>query len=140
MFAGRFQQLPSPKGGGIIQDVWWMNWSEEARVYDLVWNENEKEFPQMELVVGSIDTAYGEKEENDYSAMTVWGIWVDRMKNRRAMLMYSWAERLPLHGKPPVQEAGEPDEVYVARRQRAFGLVEKIAQTCKRYKVQRLLI
>lgn len=141
--AGRLQQLPSPKGGGIIQDVWWRNWTEEAVRYGLEWKpeKNIREFPQMELVVGSIDTAYGEKEENDYSAMTVWGIWLDRAKNRRAMLMFSWAERLPLHGEaPPPKLDQEPDEVYAARRLRGAGLVEKIADTCKRYKVQRLLI
>jgi hypothetical protein len=83
--AGRLQQIPSPKGGGIIQDLWWMNWTEEAPRYGLEWNPEKdiREFPQMELVVGSIDTAFGEKEENDYSAMTVWGIWVDRAKNRQ---------------------------------------------------------
>jgi hypothetical protein len=34
----------------------------------------------------------------------------------------------------------KPDEVFIARVKRANGLVEKIAETCKRYKVQRLLI
>jgi hypothetical protein len=72
--------------------------------------------------------------------MTVWGVWLDRAKNRRVMLMFAWAERMPLHGKRPVQEPGEPDQVYMARVNRAKGLVEKIAETCKRYKVQRLLI
>jgi hypothetical protein len=59
-----------------------MNWTAEAPMYGLEWGpkvDDRHEFPQMELVVGSIDTAYGEKEENDYSAMTVWGIWIDRM-------------------------------------------------------------
>lgn len=141
--AGRLQQLPVPKGGGIIQDIWWQNWTEEARSYGLEWKPgpNElKEFPQMELVVGSIDTAYGEKEENDYNAMTVWGIWIDRAKNRRAMLMYAWAKRLPLHGRSVSIMAGEPKEVFLARKQKAFGLVELVADTCKKYQIQRLLI
>ena len=141
--AGRLQQLPVPKGGGIIQDIWWKNWTEEANSYGLHWGKGKndlKEFPQMELVVGSIDTAYGEKEENDYSAMTVWGIWIDRAKNRRCMLLDSWAVRLPLHGQRPYQMGGEPDEVYSVRVTKAFGLVEKIAATCKKHAVQRLLI
>lgn len=143
MAAGRLQQLPAPKGGGIIQDIWWQNWTEEASTYGLEWSSKPdglKEFPQMELVIGSVDTAYGEKEENDYSAMTVWGIWVDRGKNRRAMLMYAWAKRLPLHGRSITAMTGEPEDVFKGRRSKAMGLVELIADTCKRYKVQRLLI
>ena len=92
------------------------------------------------MVVGSVDTAYGEKEENDYSAMTVWGIWLDRAKNRRAMLMYAWAKRLPLHGRPISIMNGEPEDVYKGRKLKAMGLVETIADSCARYKVQRLLI
>lgn len=141
--AGRLQQLPVPKGGGIIQDVWWQNWTAEAASYGLEWStkaQGLKEFPQMELVVGSVDTAYGEKEENNYSAMSVWGIWLDRGKNRRAMLMYAWAKRLPLHGRSVVIMPDEPKEVFLARKQKAFGLVELIADTCKRYHIQRLLI
>lgn len=143
MAAGRLQQLPFPKGGGIIQDIWWNNWSEEARLYGLEWNNAQgklKEFPQMELVVGSIDTAMKEDEENDFSAMTVWGIWLDRARNRRAMLMFAWEEHLALHGKRPIQDPGEPDVVYRVRVEKAFGLCERVAATCKRYKVQRLLI
>ena len=143
MAAGRLQQLPVPKGGGIIQDTWWQNWTLEAPTYGLEWSTKPagiKDFPQMELVVGSVDTAYGEKEENDYSAMTVWGIWLDRAKNRRAMLMYAWAKRLPLHGRPISIMNGEPEDVYKGRKLKAMGLVETIADSCARYKVQRLLI
>ncbi len=143
MAAGRLQQLPTPKGGGIIQDIWWQNWTAEAQSYGLEWNaakDGLKEFPQMELVVGSIDTAYGEKEENDYSAMSVWGIWIDRGKNRRAMLMHAWNKRLPLHGKSVTIMKGEPEDVFKARKAKSLGLVETIAEECKRYKIQRLLI
>ena len=85
----------------------------------------------MELVVGSIDTAMKESclSENDFSAMTVWGIWLDRNRNRRAMLMFAWEEHLALHGKRPIQDRGEPDVVYKARVEKAFGLCEKVAQT-----------
>jgi predicted phage terminase large subunit-like protein len=91
-------------------------------------------------VVGSIDTAYGEKEENDLNAMTVWGIWIDRNKNRRAMLAYAWAKRLPLHGKVISALPDEAKINFQARQQYEWGLIEHIADTCKRYKVRRLLI
>lgn len=141
MFAGRHQQSPTPKGGGIILRDWWKPWDEaEARRYGLEWGPARKEFPEMELVVGSVDTAFGEKEENDYSAMTVWGIWMDRNKNRRAMLMFAWNKRLKLHGVEISALPNEPKEVYQARKRENFGLVDLVADTCKRYRVKRLLI
>ena len=56
------------------------------------------------------------------------------------MLMHAWNKRLPLHGKSVSIMNGEPEDVYRARKAKAMGLVETIADTCKRYKVQRLLI
>lgn len=141
MASGRLQQAPVPKGGGIIKRDWWQVWDEEeARRYGLEWNSERKEFPPFELVVGSLDTAYGKKEENDYNAFTVWGIWLDRNKNRRAMLMYAWKNRLGLHGVEVSRHDGEPKANFEARRKDSWGLIELIADTCKRYKVRRLLI
>lgn len=141
MAAGRLQQAPTPKGGGIIKRDWWKCWDEfEARRYGLEWSPTRKEFPEMEFVLGSIDTAFGEKEENDFSAMTVWGIWSDANKNPRAMLMFAWAKRLPLHGTETEQLPNEPPEVFKARQRENWGLVEWVADTAKRYKLNRLLI
>jgi predicted phage terminase large subunit-like protein len=139
--AGRLQQSPSPKGGGIIKRDWWQPWdAAEAKLYGLEWSGAFKEFPPFELVVGSLDTSYGEKQENDYNALTVWGIWIDRNKNRRAMLMFAWNKRLPLHGKIVEAIPGEAKVNFQQRQKEAFGLVELTADTCKRYKVRRLLI
>ena len=139
--AGRLQQLPVPKGGGIIKREWWQPWDqEEAQRYGLEWNGDRKEFPHFEMVVGSLDTSYGEKQENDYNALTIWGIWIDRNKNRRAMLMFAWAKRLPLHGKIVNAMAGETKTAFEHRQREAFGLTELVADTCRRYKVKRLLV
>ena len=141
MAAGRLQQEPVPKGGGIIKRDWWLPWdSTTAQEYGLEWNAGRKEFPHFELVVGSVDTSYGRKEENDYNAMTVWGIWLDKAKNRRAMLMYAWAKRMPLRGRLVDIIPGEAKVNFEARQREAFGLIELIADTCKRYKVRRLLV
>ena len=141
MAAGRLQQLPVPKGGGILKREWWQPWDgEEARRYGLEWSGERKDFPHFELVTGSLDTSYGEKQENDYNALTVWGIWIDRNKNRRAMLMFGWAKRLPLHGKVISAMPGEARVNFEQRQREGFGLIEWVADTCRRYKVQRLLI
>lgn len=141
MAAGRLQQSPVPKGGGIVQRDWWQPWDmEEARKYGLEWQPNRKEFPPFELVVASLDTSFGEKQENDFNALTVWGIWIDRNRNRRAMLAFGWNKRLPLHGRVIVPNPGEDQVNFKARQKLEWGLVELVADTCKRYKVQRLLI
>jgi len=59
--AGQLQQRPSPKGGGIIKDEWWQLWSSPI-------------YPDMSYVIASLDTAYTTKQENDFSALTVWGV------------------------------------------------------------------
>ena len=58
---GRYQQSTHPGGGGIIQRKWWKAWEEI-------------EYPELDYILASLDTAYGEKQENDYSALTIWGI------------------------------------------------------------------
>jgi predicted phage terminase large subunit-like protein len=139
--AGRLQQMPTPKGGGIIQSDWWLPWDKiEANKYGLEWGNGVRDLPHMELVVASLDTAYKEKEENDFNALTVWGIFLDINRNRRAMLMYAWKRRLPLHGKVVTALPGELPIAFKQRKEEAWGLVELIADTCKRYNVKRLLI
>lgn len=141
MAAGRLQQSPSPKGGGIIKRDWWQLWDKDtAALYGLEWSGARKEFPECELVVASLDTSYGMKEENDFNALTVWGIFLDRARNRRAMLMFAWAKRLKLHGQDVASLPGEAKVNYEERKKLEWGLVEWVADSCRRYKVKRLLI
>ena len=62
--AGQLQQRPQPAGGGIIKRVWWEPFTKS-------------QFPSMSINIGSVDLAYTTKKENDFSAMTTWGIWAD---------------------------------------------------------------
>jgi predicted phage terminase large subunit-like protein len=141
MASGRLQQLPVPKGGGIIKDTWWQPWDNiEAKKYGLEWKAGRKEYPTFELVVASLDTSYGQKQENDFNAMTVWGIWLDRARNRRAMLTFAWQKRLPIHGKVISANPGEAKINFEQRQKAEWGLIEWVADTCKRYHVRRLLI
>ena len=125
--AGQLQQRPDPQGGGIIKRDWWQLWDAPA-------------FPPMDYILAAVDTAYTLKEENDMSAMTVWGVfsddakayvsryiddegrpvYIDRHYDEGApklMLMNAWQERLELH-----------------------ELVKKIAETAKKLKVDLLII
>jgi len=96
--SGQLQQSPTPKGGGIIQEEWW-------QVYE------SKEWPPCNYIIASLDTAYTEKQENDYSAMTIWAIFT------KILCLNAWQDRLELN-----------------------KLVVKVQQKCATFKVDRLLI
>ena len=125
--AGQLQQRPEPAGGGVIKRDWWQTWVDP-------------QFPPMDFIVASLDTAYTLKTSNDFSAITIWGVFTEETKaqatrmvgpNGRAMymdrsygegspkvmLMHAWQQRLELH-----------------------ELVEKVATTCRSLKVDKLLI
>lgn len=82
--AGQLQQIPQPAGGGIIKAEWWKRWEVP-------------QYPKFSYVFGSLDPAYGEKQENDYSALTLWGLWEDASRQPRLMLIYAWRGRVPIH-------------------------------------------
>ncbi len=125
--AGQLQQRPEPAGGGIIKRQWWQTWES-------------KEYPLMDYIIASLDTAYTTNTANDYSALTVWGVfttdnyavanrtidadgrpvYIDRSLNETApklMLMHAWQERLEFH-----------------------DLIARVARTCKALKVDKLLV
>jgi predicted phage terminase large subunit-like protein len=129
--AGQYAQSPEPRGGGIIKDSWWKLW-------------DKGEYPGIEYIVASLDTAYTTKSENDPSALTIWGVFsasgeqastrmVDRYgrtiesasatqsealgATAKVMMMYAWQDKL---------EIGE--------------LVVKVEEICTRMKVDLLLI
>lgn len=81
--AGQLQQAPVPRGGGIIKEEWWGQYLESS-------------YPPFEFTVASLDTAYTEKEENDASALTIWGVYRSETNQPRIMLMYGWQDRLAL--------------------------------------------
>jgi predicted phage terminase large subunit-like protein len=112
--AGQLQQRPRPKGGGIIKRDWWVLWDEQVSGAEGI---AKNVFPPFEYVIGSLDTAYTTKQENDYSAMTIWGVWTDRQENRRIMLIYAWQDRLEFP-----------------------QLVKKVLESSNKFKIDKLLI
>lgn len=128
-WAGQYQQLPAPRGGGVIKKEWWQLWSGEDR----------QKYPPFEYILATVDTATSIKTEADFSACTVWGLWRDEFETPRVvwrdaagiahetrqgfrgaprlMLIYAWQDRLTLH-----------------------DLVMRLIETCSRFKVDRLRI
>ena len=113
-YNGQYQQRPAPRGGGIIKREHWRPYTaEECGKFGVPWPK----FPLMSYTVLSLDTAQTEKKVNDPSAGVVLGVCSDIWENRRLVLMWAWAERLEL-----------------------YELVKKIEETCKKFRVNRVLI
>lgn len=114
MWAGQYQQRPEPRGGGIFKRDWWKVWNDKTATKFGIKPDH---LPSFEYVLGVLDTAYTEKDENDPCAMTVWGIWHDAKGVPQVMLMHAWEEWLEFN-----------------------ALVEKSVKSCRGFAVDRLLI
>ena len=88
----------------------------------------------------SADTAYTEKEENDPTGFTVWGVFRDKSDRPRAILLWGWEKRCELLGKPLEKLPNETKKAYDIRSMPTWGLVEWIAYSCRRFRVDQLLI
>ncbi|WP_152535843.1 hypothetical protein [Bradyrhizobium sp. Ai1a-2] len=125
--AGQMQQSPKPRGGQILKRDYWQPWTA-------------KKYPAFEFIIASADTAYTEKEENDPSACTVWGIFRDKQDRARMMLIWAWMRHLEMHGQLPEKLVSETKAQYDKRSMPNWGLVQWLAYTCRRFRVDKLLI
>lgn len=130
-WASQYQQIPAPRGGGIFQLDWW----QPAEPF----MANGK-YPPLAYVVASLDGAFTEDEENDPSALTVWGIFTNDIGYNRAIIIAAWRKWLPFSGPKIEVLPGEHESKYILRTQKDWGLVEWVAYTCNRYKADKLLI
>jgi len=119
-YAGQYQQAPTPRGGGIIKRDWWQYWGD-----DLPPGVKAK-YPKFSYLVASLDPAYTEKQENDYSAFSIWGVFHEEKRHvgyntmvsePRVMLAWAWRMRAPLH-----------------------ELVKRVHQDCEKFNVHTLLV
>lgn len=83
-WAGQYQQSPEPRGGSIIKRDYWQMWEENR-------------YPSFDFILASLDGAYTAKEENDPSALTVWGVFRDEFENPKVMLIWAWQDNVEFH-------------------------------------------
>jgi predicted phage terminase large subunit-like protein len=90
-YAGQYQQRPAPRGGGIFPYSGWEFWHKSLA---MKYGKSENQFPDFDFILGVVDTAFTEKQENDFSAMVVLGVWADLFGMSKIMLMHFWQKRL----------------------------------------------
>jgi phage terminase large subunit-like protein len=152
LWASQYQQRPEIRGGAIIKREYWKIWDYEAMDANDI---KRGLFPTFEFVLASFDGAYTVKEENDFSALTVWGVWIESTPEQRAfaggditfgtprlMLIHAWRKKLPLHGRMSdiTQLPGETKEAFKLRQLDAGGIIEHLIASCKKFNVDHLLI
>ena len=138
--SGQHQQSPEPKGGGIIKDRWWQLWPQEK-------------FPDWDYIIASLDTAYGEKQENDYSALTIWGVFSTRADQRATAQAptqpadrYAELDRYGRRTQNPeprtiVEGAVKIMLMFAWREKLPFPkLVDKVLTTCREMAVDKIII
>jgi predicted phage terminase large subunit-like protein len=158
-YAGQMQQRPSPAGGGIIRRDYWRLWDDDEAMSQGV--SSADKYPDMNLIIVSVDSAYTSRQENDASYITVWGCWDRGGGTAKAMLsqagakieimdsrdtipcvMLMWAKelRVPMHGEIVERGSHESQGAYQVRERDSWGLVQWIAHAAKTYKADRILI
>ncbi len=125
--AGQFQQAPEPRGGGIIKREYWRPWEE-------------KDYPECDFVLASLDPAFTSKEENDPAGFTIWGTFVTKEGCRAAILLYAFRKKLEIIGPDIPREVEETDKQYRLRCQPYWGLVETVHDACRRFGADHLLV
>lgn len=74
--ASQYQQRPTPRGGAIFKRDWWQPWDPPPVLvkYPDGHEDYVQRFPQCEFIIASLDGAFGQNQENDWTAFTIWGV------------------------------------------------------------------
>jgi hypothetical protein len=125
-YSGQYQQSPTPRSGNIFKREYWQDYFVPTS------GPQKGKFPQLEIVIVSVDSAFTEKEENDPTGCTTWGIRTDPADGfPKVILLGARRAHLPLHGEvQEPQKRGESDEEYARRCYPHWGIVERVAFSC----------
>ena len=127
-FEGQMQQSPIPRGGGVIKDADWILW-------------DKPEYPPLDLVIASLDTAYTEKTTNDASALTIWGVFSGGHDKQATRLIDRYGQPFPAPRSSGAEGTSKAVLMYAFNERYEFHtLVKRVAEECKRFKVDRLLV
>lgn len=129
--AGQYAQSPEPRGGGIVKDSWWKLW-------------DKPEYPGIEYIVASLDTAYTTKSENDPSALTIWGVFSASGDQASTRMVDRYGRTIEMASAGQSEALGATAKVmmmYAWQGKLEIGeLVVKVEEICTRMRVDLLLI
>jgi predicted phage terminase large subunit-like protein len=129
--SSQYQQSPVPRGGGIFKREWWQSWECKTLNFGI----------EFEFLLASLDSAFTDKEQNDPSALTIWGVFVHpESGKKRVMLVGAWRKHLQFSGPRIARKIGESDVGYRQRTMEHWGLIEWVRDSCRKFKVDKLLI
>jgi predicted phage terminase large subunit-like protein len=126
--AGQMQQSPVPRGGGVIKDADWILWTQP-------------EYPPLDFIVASLDSAYTEKTNNDYSALTIWGVFSGDHDKQATRTLDRYGKAFPAPKSAGIEGMSKVVLMYAfAERLEFHALVKRVAEACRSMKVDQLLI
>jgi hypothetical protein len=132
-----YQQRPAPAEGAILARHYWRPWTQ-------------KQLPEVEQVYLCYDTAFEEGEENDYSAMSAWGVFEhtskkpsgEEYKHKHIILLGYWQDKVSavdlmdiiVHGyvgedgqrRPSHCALFKPDLILVEKRASGIQLIQEM--------------
>jgi len=143
-YNSQYQQDPSADDGLILKRSWWQDW---------VWpdwhpdSHKRRPMPECEAIIQIYDTAFEEKEENDFSARTTWGIFVHfpevmdevtgqikKLKEKRcAILLEAWHDKVAF---PDLRREAmksyddwNPDLVLIEKKASGHSLIQELRKS-----------
>jgi phage terminase large subunit-like protein len=125
LWSALYQQRPSPDEGAILARHYWQPWTK-------------KDLPECEAIYLFYDTAFEEDEQNDFSAMTAWGVFEhtskkktgEEYKHKHILLLGAWKERVNsidlLDEVKGHCKLFRPDRVFVEKRASGIQLLQEL--------------
>lgn len=120
-----YQQRPSPEEGDIYKRGWWKPW-------------DKPKLPHILFKLMSFDTAFEDKDTNDYSAITTWGIFEDDKKIPRIILLGAWRDRVEYPGPGGLRAVAraavrkhKPDLVLIEKKASGHVLIQDLRRTVR---------
>lgn len=148
-WSSQYAQSPAPRGGGIFKRADWGWWPpEKPEVFDALGHPiSPLSYPPFRFVLASLDTAMTESEENDWSALTIWGVWQNSDEQYRIILMQAARWRREFHAlihgvddaetgrhEPGVIDlcrARRVDRLLVEAKVNGFSVAQEISRLCR---------
>ena len=117
-WAAQYMQEPTSEEGALVKREWWRVWPKDKP-------------PPCEFILQSWDTAHGQNDSSDPSAVTTWGIFFNDGENQdQIILLDAWSGRkeFPALKKFALEyyQEWEPDSVIIEKKAAGAPLIQEL--------------